>query len=200
MRTKWWLVTAAAAMAGVVFYERSSAAPEAVKAALPGQPSPDFALKDVYGKEFKLSEFKGKIVVLEWVNKDCPVSHGAHAKQEMQKTYKKYAGKGVVWLAIDSTETATPEANRVYAAEQGLAYPVLLDAEAKVANAYGAKRTPHMFVIESTGTLAYAGAIDDKAGKNFVAAAIDDLLAHRPVAKPKTDPYGCGIKNSKLTS
>jgi peroxiredoxin len=199
MRAKWLLVAAIAAIAGMSLFGRLTAAPQAgAKAAEPGGPAPALALKDVYGKEFKLADFKGKIVVLEWLNKDCPVSHGAHDKQEMQKTYKKYAAKGVVWLGVDSTDTAKAETDRVYAAEQGLAYPILLDPEAKAANAYGARRTPHMFVIDKSANLVYAGAIDDKADQNYVAAAIDDLLAGKAVAKPKTDAYGCGIKNSKL--
>ncbi|NLE58020.1 MAG: redoxin domain-containing protein [Planctomycetes bacterium] len=199
MKTRWMILTTAAVAAGVFLYSHSLAA-QANKAAEPGQTAPDFAIKDAYGKEFKLADFKGKVVVLEWINRDCPVSRGAHDKQQMQKTYKKYAAKGVVWLGIDSTEAAKPDANRVYAAEQGLAYPILHDADAKVANAYGAKRTPHMFVIDKEGKLAYAGAIDDKADRNHVAAALDELLAGKTVAKPKTDAYGCGIKNSKLAS
>lgn len=199
MKNKWAILTVAAVAAGVFLYGHSSGA-QTDKPAEPGLTAPDFAIKDVYGKEFKLSDFKGKIVVLEWVNKGCPVSLGAHEKQQMQKTYKKYAAKGVVWLGIDSTEGAKPDENRVYAAEQGLAFPILHDTDAKVANAYGAKRTPHMFVIDKEGKLAYAGAIDDKGDKNYVAAAIEDLLAGRTVARPKTDAYGCGIKNSKLAS
>jgi peroxiredoxin len=201
MKAKWLLAAGIAAVAGLSFYGALTAAPQAgAKAAEPGQPAPEIVLKDVYGKEFKLADFKGKIVVLEWINKDCPVSRGAHDKQEMQKTYKKYAAKGVVWLGIDSTEVAKAEDNRIYAAEQGLAYPILLDPDAKVANAFGARRTPHLFVIDKSAKLAYAGAIDDKADRNHVAAAVDDLLAGKVVAKPKTEAYGCGIKNSKLGS
>ncbi len=199
MRTKWVVSVTMAAVVGGLLYGISLAA-GAGKGVEPGQAAPDLALKDTYGKEFKLSDFKGKIVVLEWVNKGCPVSKGAHEKQEMQKVYKKYAGKGVVWLGIDSTEGAKPEENRVYAAEMSLAYPILHDPDAIAANAYGAKRTPHMFVIDKDGKLVYAGAIDDKASKNYVAAAIDDLLAGKPVSKPRTEAYGCTLKNSKLGS
>jgi peroxiredoxin len=197
MKTKWVLLTATAAVVSGLLYGISLGAG---KRAEPGQAAPDLALKDAYGKEFKLSDFKGKIVVLEWLNRGCPVSRGAHEKQEMQKVYKKYAGKGVIWLGIDSTEGAKPEENRVYAAEMSLAYPILHDPDAIAANAYGATNTPHMFVIDKDGKLVYAGAIDDKANKNYVAAALDDLLAGRPVSKPKTTAYGCSLKNSKLAS
>ena len=108
MRSKWAVLIATLVLAGMVLYGRSWAA-AAGKAAEVGQKAPDFALKDVYGKEFKLADFKDKIVVLEWLNKDCPVSRGAHEKQQMQKTYKKYAAKGVVWLGIDSTDVAKAE-------------------------------------------------------------------------------------------
>lgn len=199
MRNNARILGASAAAIGILLAGYALAAAGS-KGTEPGQPAPDFTAKDTYGKEFKLSDFKGKIVVLEWINKDCPVSRSAHDKQQMQKTYKKYAGKGVVWLGVDSTETVKPEDNRVYSAEQGLAFPILHDPDAKMANAYGARRTPHMFVIDKEGKLAYAGAIDDKGDNNYVARAIDDLLAGKTVAKPKTDAYGCGIKNSKLGS
>ena len=196
---KEWAVLAVVAVVGSLFYGISLGA-GARKGTEPGQTAPDFALKDAYGKEFKISDFKGKIVVLEWLNKGCPISRGAHEKQEMQKVYKKYAAKGVVWLGIDSTEGAQLDENRVYAAELGLAYPILHDPDAIAAKAYGATNTPHMFVINKDGKLVYAGAIDDKADKNYVAAAIDDLLAGKPVSKPKTEAYGCTLKNSKLRS
>jgi peroxiredoxin len=199
MRRNPAILTAATLLAGLLVYGHSLAA-SADRGVEPGQAAPGFALKDVYGKEFKLSDFKDKIVVLEWMNRNCPVSAGAHEKQEMQKIYKKYAGKGVAWLAIDSTEGAKFEDNRVHAAEHGLAYPILHDPDAKTANAYGARRTPTMVVIDKQGKVAYAGAIDDKGDRNYVAGAIDDLLAGKPVAKPKTDAYGCGVKNSKLGS
>jgi len=159
-----------------------------------GSPAPAFELPDVYGKPFKLDEFKGRIVVLEWINQACPVSRGKHDDGVMQKTYKKYARDGIIWLAIDSTHGRKPEQNRVYAAEQHLAYPILQDAEGKVGRAYGARTTPHMFVIDKKGILAYDGAIDDKADKNYVAAALDALLADRPVTPAKTAPYGCSVK------
>lgn len=182
-------------MAGFLFCCQSSAVPAApaTKAKL-GEAAPDFTLKDVYGKAFKLSDFKGKIVVLEWISKDCPVSRGFHEKKIMQSTYGKYAGKGVIWLAIDTTHYVKPETNRVYAAEKNLAYPILHDPDGKVGRTYGARTTPHMFVIDKAGKLRYDGAIDDRGKTNYVAAALDDLLAGRPVAKSRTEPYGCTVK------
>lgn len=167
---------------------------DAEKKAQVGAPAPDFELKDVYGKAFKLSDFKGRIVVLEWINKDCPVSHKKHTDGTMQGVLKDRAAKGVVWLAIDSTHSAKPENNRVYAAEVGLSYPILHDPDGKVGRSYGAKTTPHMFVIDKNGTLAYDGAIDDKDKTNYVLAAIDDLLADRKVKTSTTTPYGCSVK------
>lgn len=171
----------------------------AAKAEL-GKAAPGFELKDTYGKAFKLSDFKGKIVVLEWINRNCPISRGCHEKTVMQKTYKKYAAKGVIWLAIDTTVGTDPESNRVYAAVQGLAYPILHDLDGKVGRAYGAVTTPHMFVIDKKGNLTYAGAIDDQAEKNYVAAALEDVLAGRKVAKPMTKPYGCSVKYPPLAA
>jgi peroxiredoxin len=162
-------------------------------AAKVGEAAPDIALKDTYGKEFKLSEFKGKIVVLEWLNQACPVSRGKHEDKTMQNTYKKYADK-VVWIGIDTTNGVKPESNRVYAAKMQLAHPILIDVDAKAGHAFGAKTTPHMFVIDKDGKLAYDGAIDDQGQTNYVAAAIDSLVAGKPVSKSKTDPYGCGVK------
>ncbi|UCD28916.1 MAG: thioredoxin family protein [Planctomycetota bacterium] len=195
MKTKWILIIAAAVVVGAFIYTQSPAAPAKPEPkARIGEPAPDFSLKDTFGKQFTLSEFKGKIVVLEWINQQCPISKGTHTKQLMQKTYKKYAEKGVVWLAIDTSHYAKPDKNRVYAAKQGLAYPILHDPNGKVGHDYGARTTPHMYVIDKTGKLLYNGAIDDKGKTNYVAAALDEVLAGKAVSKPKTDPYGCSVK------
>lgn len=206
MIKKWGILFLAVMVCGGWFYSGTTAAPQTEEAKVDvGQPAPGFELKDVFGKTFALGEFKGKIVVLEWFNKGCPFVRGRHGDQTMQKTYAKYAGKGVIWLAIDSTTGSKAEENRAYAAEQHLAYPILMDAEGRAARAYGAKTTPHMYVIDRAGKLAYIGAIDDDPGgqkdkktvTNHVAAAIDDLLADKAVAKGKTIPYGCSIKLAK---
>ncbi len=202
MKAKWMASgMAVLGLTGLLVYTQSVAAPSRESAAREGgakakigETAPDFTLKDTFGKEFKLSEFKDHTVVLEWLNQQCPVSLGAHKKEQMQKVYKEFAGKGVIWLGIDSTDGRKPEENRVYAAEQKLAYPILNDTDGAVGQAFGATRTPHMFVIDKKGTLAYSGAIDNKGDKNYVAAALDDLVSGREVQTSKTEPYGCGIK------
>ena len=159
-----------------------------------GKPAPDFTLSDVYGNDFKLSQFKGKVVVIEWINQFCPVSLGKHRNRTMQNLVKKHAKDGVVWLAIDSTYTTDAEKNRVYAAKHGLAYPILADLSGRVGKAYGAKTTPHMFVIGKDGKLVYDGAIDDKRDRNYVDEAVAATLRGSTVSKSKTKAYGCGVK------
>jgi peroxiredoxin len=193
-RTSFGVGIGLATVFGAFIYSQSIAATskEDAKAAI-GEAAPDFTLKDIYGKEFKLSEFKNKIVVLEWMNQHCPVSRAHHDKHTMQDIYKKAADK-VIWLGIDTGKTNQPESNRIYAAKMGIVYPILHDTDGKVGRSYGASHTPHLFVIDRTGKLAYSGAIDDKGSTNYVADAIEALLAGKEVAKTKTDPYGCGIK------
>ena len=167
-----------------------------------GQAAPSFTLKGADGKTYNLSDFKDKVVVLEWLNQDCPVSKGA--QPVMKETSQKYAGKGVVWLAIDSTHGQTGEKDAEYAQKLGLSHPILLDSDGKVGHAYGAKTTPHMYVINK-GTLVYAGAIDNNAGRNksgdqyrnYVAEALDSVLAGKEIALSKTQPYGCSVKYGK---
>jgi peroxiredoxin len=203
MRTRWIIGITLMLVAGLVTYQQTLAEEKKQSEASKqraelGQKVPDFKLKDVYGKEFKLSDFKKKIVVLEWVNRDCPVSRGAHKAKLMQKTYGEFAPKGVIWLGIDSTAGIKPERNRVHAAAMHIAYPILQDPDAKVANIFDAERTPHMFVIDKEGVLVYAGGIGDGKKTNFVADALKDLLADRPVSKSRTRASGCSIKNPKL--
>lgn len=198
MKPKYLAFASALVIAGVLLHGSLIAAPDNAAAggaqAKIGEAAPDFKLKDTFGKEFTISEFKGKAVVLEWINQDCPVSRKAHEKSTMQDVYKRFADKGVVWLGIDSTHEMTAERNRVYAAKMGLAHPILMDPDSKVARQYQAKRTPHMFVIDKGGKLVYEGAIDDQKEQNYVAAALEDILAGREVSKSKTDAYGCTIK------
>lgn len=167
-----------------------------------GQAAPDFSLTSADGKAVKLADFKGKIVVIEWFNPECPVIVGAHKANTFKNLTEKY-GKDVTFLAINSSAKGQQgngkDLNAKTAKEWGMTYPILLDEDGKVGYAYGAKTTPHMFVIGTDGKIAYMGAIDDgkpgAPGKtNYVAAALDSLLKHETVAVTETKPYGCSVK------
>jgi peroxiredoxin len=171
------------------------------KAAL-GQPAPQFSLKDLSGKDVSLSEYSGKIVVLEWVNPECPFVQRHYKAQTMTKLADKYKGQDVAWLSIASGATADkPDMLRQFAQNQKLGHPILLDPTRQVAQAYAAKTTPHMFVISKDGKLAYMGGIDDDAAgdkgdkaTNYVDKALSQLAAGQPVSQPETKSYGCTIK------
>ena len=165
--------------------------------------APDFALENYDGTKVSLGDYKGKIVVLEWFNYECPFSkYSWETARNTANLAEKYAGRGVVFLAINSTAHATPEKNKETAEAAKLDYPILDDRSGRVGRAYGAKTTPHMFVIDKEGYIVYDGAIDNApmgkapdAGKiNYVDQAISELLAGKPVSIPKTDPYGCSVK------
>ena len=162
--------------------------------------APAFTLHDQTGKPHTLAEYAGKIVVLEWVNPECPFVKRHYDNKTMVNLANTYADKGVVWLAVNSTNTFDQAKNAAFVQERGTPYPVLNDSDGKVGRLYDAKTTPHLFVIDKAGQLAYQGAVDDdpagnKADKiNYVKQAIDDLLAGRAVATPETKPYGCSVK------
>jgi len=167
-----------------------------------GQPAPDFALKDQNGKTVKLSDFKSKIVVIHWFNDSCPFIERHYEAKTFTAIDDKYRDKGVIQLAVDSTgANSAAEDDRKWVASHGLKYPILIDSDRKVARAYDAKTTPHMFVIGRDGKLAYQGAIDNdpegnKPGRvNYVAKALDELLAGKPVSEPETKSYGCGVSH-----
>jgi peroxiredoxin len=180
-----------------------------VLAVNPGQPAPDFTLTDVSGKAVKLSEMKGKYVVLEWVNPDCPYVQKHYNSANMPNLQKEYGGRQVAWLAINSTreghsEFKSPQQMGGWMKEKGAApAATLLDRDSKVGKAYGAVTTPHMYVIDPKGTLVYVGAIDDKrstnpadvkTAKNYVRLALEESLAGKPVSTASTTPYGCTVK------
>lgn len=167
-----------------------------------GKPAPNFTLTDTEGKQHKLADLKGKIVVLEWTDHQCPIV-GLHNKsQTMQKCSAQWKGKPVVWLAIDSNSTCMEKKSDIvaWAKENKIECPILLDAEGTVGKSFGAKTTPHMFVIDKNGNLAYQGAIDDdpkvggKSTKNYVTDAVNALLNDSTVAVTTTQSYGCSIK------
>lgn len=167
-----------------------------------GKPAPEFTLKSVDGKEFKLSDFKGKIVVLEWTNHECPVVNRCHGAHVMSETMAKFKGKPVEWVAIDSSSFCADkvESIKTWTAQQKITYPYLLDAAGKVGHLFGAKTTPHMFVIDKDGVLAYSGAIDNNPyGKednvtNYVEQTIESLLIGSTVVTKTTKSYGCSVK------
>jgi peroxiredoxin len=185
------------------------AASTAALAVNPGQPAPDFTLTDVSGKAVKLSDLKGKYVVLEWVNPDCPYVQKHYNSANMPNLQKEYGGRQVTWLAINSTreghsEFKSPQQMGGWMKEKGAApAATLLDRDSKVGKAYGAVTTPHMYVIDPKGTLVYVGAIDDKrstnpadvkTAKNYVRLALEESLAGKPVSTASTTPYGCTVK------
>lgn len=170
------------------------------QAATVGQAAPDFELKDEEGKTHKLSQYRGKIVVLEWVNPECPFVKRHYDARTMQTTWEGSDKEKVVWLSIDSTHHNTPEKSREWKKARGFSYPVLQDPDGKVGKLYGAKTTPHMYVIDQEGILRYAGAIDDdprgnkERKTNYVQAALAELLAGKDVSVKTSQPYGCTVK------
>ncbi|CAN5246595.1 thioredoxin family protein [soil metagenome] len=187
----------------------ASGAPQIAGHATVGAAAPDFTLDDLDGKKVHLADLKGKVIVLEWFNPDCPFVSKSHEKGSLKGTATKDMARGVVWLAIDSSADGKqgfdPKAIRDGVQRLGITYPVLRDTSGTVGRAYGATHTPHMFVIDSSGTLVYAGAIDnspDAEGEsptqgplvNYVDSAIDDVLAKRPVKVAQTESYGCSVK------
>jgi peroxiredoxin len=200
-RRSW--ITAAVAIAAL------AALPVGAQAATVGQPAPDFALTDTHGKPVKLSDFKGKFVVLEWTNPGCPFVVKHYGSKNMQGLQKDAAAKNVVWLSVSSTapgasDYLAPAALAAKYKEWGAAPAALLmDDSGAVGKAYGAKTTPHLYVIDGAGKLVFAGGIDDKrsanpadipGAKNFVRAALDESLAGKPVSVGSAPPYGCSVK------
>jgi hypothetical protein len=188
-----------------------AAAPVFAASAVVGQPAPAFSVTDTSGKAVSLSDFKGRTVVLEWVNPGCPYVRKHYDSANMQSTQKGATDKGVVWLAVNSTTPShgdyKPPADMAawMSGQKASATATLIDSDGKIGKAYGARTTPHMYVIDAKGTLAYAGGIDDKpssnpsdvkSAKNYVNAALGDVLAGKPVQQPVTRPYGCSVKYS----
>jgi len=166
--------------------------------------APDFTLDSFDGRTVSLSQYKGRVVVLEWLSTECPFSKYHHeTKSTMLDLAKKYQDKEVVWLGINSAAATTPEANRAYAKQFKVPYPILDDRSGRVGRAYGARTTPHMFVIDKDGMVAYNGAIDSAPmGKvtegatmvNYVDQALAALTTGKEVPTPVTAPYGCSVK------
>ncbi len=174
-----------------------------------GQPAPAFSVKDTNGKTVSLADLKGKTVVLEWSNHDCPFVKKHYTGNNMQALQKKWTAQNVVWLTIVSSPVGeqgyvdAAQANKLTAERGAAPSSVLLDPKSQIARAYGAQVTPHMYVIDKTGKLAYAGGIDDKpstriddlkGAKNFVDMALTELAEGKPVSTSTARPYGCTVK------
>lgn len=174
-----------------------------------GQPAPDFTLTDLDGNTHTLSQHRGKVVVLEWWNPECPFVRHAHGEGPLVDMAAKEMAQGVVWLSVNSgapgKQGAGLEASRAGVATYGMKNPVLLDEDGTVGHTYGAEKTPHLFVVDAKGTLVYRGGLDDAPmgvpddGEltPYVTAALADLRAGKPVATPETKAYGCSVKYAK---
>ncbi len=197
--------------AALVFTAAFAAAAPAHATVSVGQPAPPFRVTDTSGKTISLSDFKGRHVVLEWVNPGCPFVQKHYDSANMPGTQKDATGRGVVWLAVNSTHPAASD----YMAPAALAgwmkdkggtpTATLMDVDGKVGRAYGARTTPHMYLIDPQGKLVYAGAIDSKptanpadirTATNYVRQAVGESLAGKPVSVATTQAYGCSIKYS----
>lgn len=178
-------------------------------ASTPGQPAPDFTITDASGKAVKLADQRGKFVVLEWTNPECPFVQKHYDSGNMQGLQKEFTGKNVVWLSVNSTNRSHSEfkpgaeMTRWMSGHKAAQTAVLIDDTSSAGRAYAARTTPHMFVIDPQGKVVYAGAIDDKrssnpadakTANNYVRAALTESLAGKPVTVAQTRPYGCSVK------
>jgi peroxiredoxin len=173
-----------------------------------GKPAPEFTGTDINGKTVKLSDFKGKIVVIESYNSDCPYCNNHYKTGSMQELQKDLAAKGIVWLLVNSVNPKNPshrtaeQAKAELAAKNIIAEAWIDDSSGKIGHLYDMKTTPQMFIIDKDGNLVYDGAIDDqpdpshdpKTAKNYAREAIDEVLAGKPVTVSQTKPYGCSVK------
>ncbi len=174
-----------------------------------GQPVPDFSAVDTNGDSWTLADLKGKTVVLEWTNHECPYVRKHYSTRNMQSLQKEAAGKGFVWLSVISSapgkqgHVSPEEASRLTKARNAFPKAVLLDATGEMGRAYNASTTPHMFIIGPDGILLYMGGIDDRPtsnvkdverAENYVRKAFTDISAGRGVAQAMTRPYGCSVK------
>ncbi|HHB91853.1 MAG TPA: redoxin domain-containing protein [Thioploca sp.] len=165
-----------------------------------GKLAPNFTLIDSGGESISLRDFKGKHVVLEWFNPDCRRVQQHYQNNSMQKLLKKYSGKEVIWLAINSSYYMNQEDNKRWRDVNSLSYRLLGDFTGKVGKLYQARTTPQVYIINPIGILIYQGAFDDNPEGdksepiNYVEMALDESLAGKPISKPEVEPYGCSVK------
>ena len=193
----------AAAAATILMQGHAMAAPAVV-----GQSAPGFTLTDTAGKPVRLADFKGKTVVLEWNNPGCPFVR-KHYQGNMQALQKEAAAQGVVWLAINSTETASgdylspPQLARWMADKQAAPTATLMDEDGTVGKAYGARVTPHMYIVDAQGVLVYAGGIDSIPSSRvddipratpYIRQALAEIKAGKPLSVSTSQAYGCSVK------
>ena len=206
-------MTAAALATFATFATLGLAATSAAASATVGQGAPAFTVSDTRGKAVSLADFKGKHVVLEWVNPGCPFVVKHYSSANMQGTQKEATAKGVVWLTVSSTAPDASDYRKPadlaswMQGQKAAATATLMDDDGKVGKAYGARTTPHMYIVDPAGTLVYAGGIDDKpsskasdipTSRNHVKAALAETLAGKAVTQASTKPYGCSVKYSNL--
>ncbi len=180
-----------------------------------GKPAPTFTAIDSNGKTWSLADLKGKVVVIETTNHDCPYVRKHYNAKNMQTQQREAAGKGVVWLTVASSATGeqghvtAQQANDLTKSRDAAPAAVLLDPQSQVARAYGATVTPHMYIIDANGVLAYKGGIDSipsanaadiPKAKQYVRIGMDEVLAGKPVTDSSTRPYGCTLKYPKTST
>ncbi|MEA2489751.1 MAG: hypothetical protein QOH21_1543 [Acidobacteriota bacterium] len=203
------ILCAGLAIAAVAKYRIADTGASTLKEPAIGSPAPAFTLTDSKGKQHHLADYKGKYVVLEWVNLGCPFVKKHYESGNMQATQKKAVEKGVVWLSVNSSakwkqgNLSAAEWNDEIAGRKMASTAVLLDENGQVGKAYGAKTTPHMYIVNPNGVLIYKGAIDDQPStnkddipraRNYVLAALDESMAGKPVSSASTQSYGCSVK------
>lgn len=174
-----------------------------------GQPAPDFVGTDTQGREHALADYRGKVVVLEWTNHDCPYVRKHYGAGNMQAQQREAAQAGAVWLSVISSapgkqgHVSAAEAERLTEQRDAAPAAVLLDPEGTIGRSYGARTTPHMYIIDPAGTLVYMGGIDDIPSANpddiaratqYVRVALAEVLDGDAVSDPVTRPYGCSVK------
>jgi peroxiredoxin len=198
------LIASTLVLAAAGFSTTASAATATV-----GQPAPNFKALDTSGKPVSLADFKGKHVVLEWVNPGCPYVVKHYGSANMPGTQKEATAKGVVWLAVNSTSTdhsdyrAPADLAQWMQSQKAAATATLMDADGRIGRAYGARTTPHLYIIDPKGTLVYAGGIDNKPSSNpadvatatnHVKVALSEALSGKAITLATTRPYGCSVK------